>query len=229
MSLSNTQELLQIRGRILGVLLTDARRAYGRTVAECARLVDVPEETYAAFEHGTQTPTLSQLEVLAYFFNVPISHFWGDKTLSAARREAEVREKAPQVIALRDKMIGAALRSLREEAGLSVGELAEKTGLASEQIEAYEQAGQPLPLSVLQSLANALRAGVEDLVDEHGPVGRWLRCQEEFDGFASLPDEMRKFILKPINRSYLELAMRLSDLPVDRLRGIAESILEITY
>jgi hypothetical protein len=39
---------------------------------------------------------------------------------------------------------------------------------------------------------------------------------------------MRQFILRPINRSYLELAMELSDMEVDKLRTIAESILDIT-
>jgi hypothetical protein len=40
---------------------------------------------------------------------------------------------------------------------------------------------------------------------------------------------MRAFILRPINRSYLDLAIRLSEMKVDELRNIAESILEITF
>ena len=44
-----------------------------------------------------------------------------------------------------------------------------------------------------------------------------------------LPEDVREFILRPINRSYLDLAIRLSGLSVERLRGIAEGILDITY
>jgi hypothetical protein len=47
--------------------------------------------------------------------------------------------------------------------------------------------------------------------------------------FSELPSELQQFVCKPINRPYLELAMRLSDLPVDRLRTVAEGLLEITY
>jgi hypothetical protein len=78
-------------------------------------------------------------------------------------------------------------------------------------------------------ITRALNVSLDDLVDDHGTIGSWLRLQTEFDRFADLPDEVREFILKPINRSYLELAMRLSGLSVQRLRGIAEGILDITY
>ena len=40
---------------------------------------------------------------------------------------------------------------------------------------------------------------------------------------------MRAFIAEPINRNYIETAMRLSEMDVDRLRLIAESILDITF
>ena len=45
----------------------------------------------------------------------------------------------------------------------------------------------------------------------------------------ALPLEMQVFVSKPINRPYLELAMRLNDMSVDKLRGVAEGLLEITY
>jgi len=40
---------------------------------------------------------------------------------------------------------------------------------------------------------------------------------------------VRAFISKPVNLPYLELAMRLSDLSAEKLRGVAEGLLEITY
>jgi len=36
------------------------------------------------------------------------------------------------------------------------------------------------------------------------------------------------FVLKPINLPYLELAKRLSEMSVDKLRDVAEGLLEIT-
>ena len=69
----------------------------------------------------------------------------------------------------------------------------------------------------------------DDLMDDHGSIGSWLRLQAEFDRFRALPDDLREFILLPINRNYLDLAVRLSGLSVQRLRNIAEGILDITY
>jgi hypothetical protein len=40
---------------------------------------------------------------------------------------------------------------------------------------------------------------------------------------------MRDFVSRPINEHYLRLAHQLSQMPLDKLRGIAASLLEITY
>jgi hypothetical protein len=43
-----------------------------------------------------------------------------------------------------------------------------------------------------------------------------------------LPQDFREFITKPINAPYLDLAMKLSELDVKKLRHVAEGLLEIT-
>ena len=106
---------------------------------------------------------------------------------------------------------------------------AEKSGLSADRIEAVENGTADMPISELEVLVRALRSGLEDLIDDHGPIGNWLQAQEEFDAFKELPQDMRAFILRPINRSYLDLAIRLSEMKVEELRTIAESILEITF
>ena len=47
---------------------------------------------------------------------------------------------------------------------------------------------------------------------ERGKVGDWRLQQEIMQEFSELPSELQQFVCKPINRPYLELAMRLSDL-----------------
>jgi hypothetical protein len=47
--------------------------------------------------------------------------------------------------------------------------------------------------------------------------------------FLELPPEIQQFVCKPVNRPYLELAMRLSELNAEKLRAVAEVLLEITY
>jgi len=40
---------------------------------------------------------------------------------------------------------------------------------------------------------------------------------------------VREFVSRPINLSYLELAMKLAQMPAGSLRQIAEALLEITF
>jgi len=44
-----------------------------------------------------------------------------------------------------------------------------------------------------------------------------------------LPLELRQFVAKPVNRPYLELAMKLSNMSRDKLRSVAEDLLDITF
>ena len=66
-------------------------------------------------------------------------------------------------------------------------------------------------------------------MDRDSEVGAWHRLHSEFEQFKQLPTEVREFTLKPINLSYLELAIKLSQMPAGELRSIAEGLLEITY
>jgi transcriptional regulator with XRE-family HTH domain len=223
-----TAERLAVKNRIIGVLLNDARRGSARSVQDCAALLSLTEDEYLAFEQGLTSPTLPQLEILAYYFNVPISHFWAGDTLAVKRQEDMIKERVPDVLMLRQQIIGVQMRQLREDAEMSVEQVAEASGIATEDIQALETGQIALSLSELELLAYTVKSNLDTLIDPHGPVGGWLQAQEDFEAFSELPAEMRQFILKRINRSYLELAMRLSDMEVTKLRTIAESILDIT-
>jgi hypothetical protein len=66
-------------------------------------------------------------------------------------------------------------------------------------------------------------------MDQTGTIGTWKAQQQAFSKFKELPNELQDFVCKPVNRPYLELAMRLSDLSVEKLRSVAEGLLEITF
>lgn len=217
-----------VKARILGILLADARRASGHSVEEVAELLDLTSAEYEEMESGDSMPSLPQLEVLAYFFNVPVSHFWGGDTLPVKRQESHVRERIPAILSLRDRILGVQLQQLREAAGVSVADLADQTDLDAKRIRDAERGRLSLPLDELEALTQCVQGRLSELVDGHGPVGQQLQAQDDFERFASLPAELRSFVLQPINRSYLDLAVRLSDMEVEKLRGIAEAILEIT-
>jgi hypothetical protein len=64
---------------------------------------------------------------------------------------------------------------------------------------------------------------------QEGPVGEWHQQQEAWRRFHELPQEVQEFIVQPINIRYLEVAMRLAQMPAGGLRAIAEGLLDITY
>ncbi len=225
----SAQELLTVRKRILGLLMRDAREASSYTVGACSELLGIPVESYERFESGDQTPTLPQLEILAYFFDIPLKHFFGTDTLASSKDDRNIKDRVPELTMLRQKVIGLKLRELREKSGYTMDQVSEKSGLSSGQIEVVENGMLALPVTALEGLAQAVNARIEDLVDSHGTVGNWLLAQDQFDSFTELPSDLRSFIVRPINRSYLDLAVRLSNMEVNELRKIAESILEITF
>jgi transcriptional regulator with XRE-family HTH domain len=221
------QERIRIKNRIMGILIRDVRQKVGMSKEAVANALKVSVEEYTDLEHGLEAPTLPQLEVLSYIFEVPIDHFWGGELLD--REDHTSIASVDDMMLLRQRIIGVRLRQLREASNATLEQIAEKTGHRVEQLEAVERGQAALPVHELEMVANELRVSLKQLVDRHGEVGSWIQSREDFDAFAELPPELREFILKPINRSYLDLAQRFSQMNVDRLRGIAESILEITY
>ena len=80
----------------------------------------------------------------------------------------------------------------------------------------------------LEMLSDKLHQSIKYFEDQHGPVGMWSAQQRAMEDFKELPPEMQIFVSKPINRPYLELAQRLSEMSVEKLRAVAEGLLEIT-
>jgi len=69
---------------------------------------------------------------------------------------------------------------------------------------------------------------VETFFDQNGPIGKWMNEQQSISEFLQLPPELRAFVCMPVNRPYLELARNLSQLSTDKLRSVAEGLLDIT-
>ncbi len=223
----NHVEVYALRGRILGVLLRDARSSNGTTEAEVAEVLNVSEDQVRDWEFGREAPSLPQLEMMAYFLGVPVSHFWNTKTISAEQDERRVPEA--QYSELRDRVIGAKLTLARKEAKLSQEELADATGTTPEQIAAYEFGQQSVPFPVLTSLSTAVRKSLGYFLEDGNRVGSWLSLQDEYQRFSELPEELRAFVTQPVNQPFIDIAMRLSRLQVQELREVGENILNITF
>ncbi len=220
--------LIQLRTRKLSALIYDARTASDRSIKDCAEAMCVSRYAYKAFESGDQSPTLPQLEALSEYLDVPMDHFWGSKSLSETPEEKEAA-KTEATIAERDQEIIAALRQARDEAGLSLKELAEESGLKRSLLGRYELGKETIPVPHLEVLANCLEIDLRQFFKQSNVMKQQRVDQDSLSGFLELPEELQDFIARPINRSYLELAHRLSTLSVEKLRTVAEGLLEITY
>ena len=67
---------------------------------------------------------------------------------------------------------------------------------------------------------------VGELIDDG--VRDFLALREEWQHFAEMPEELRRFAANPLHVGFIEIAMQLSQMPTDRLRRVGESILNIT-
>jgi transcriptional regulator with XRE-family HTH domain len=220
-------EALRIRARMIGVLLRDARENAGRSVEDCAAVLRVSPELFAAWEYGDETPSLPQLEIAAYYLGVPVSHFWSTSTLESERVEHD-ESAQDQYQLIRNRMVGVQLRLAREALHLSLEELSETVGLPTSLLEQYELGELPVPMGELSALASALKKTMRYFLESSSYIGDFLTMREEWQHFTALPEDLRKFAANPLHGGFLEIALMLSQMPTDRLRRVGESILNIT-
>jgi transcriptional regulator with XRE-family HTH domain len=220
------EESYRIRAKMLGVLLRDARQSVARTIDDCARLLNVSPELIERWEFGDEVPGLPQLELLAYYLDVPVSHFWGTET-SKARRSAD-HEKQPEYIRLRNRMVGGLLRQAREEARITIEELSSVSGIDVARISAYESGEISTPVHELSVLASGVNKNLSFFQESSGQIGELLAMREAWQHFADLPEDVRDFAANPVNIGFIHIAVMLSKMPSDQLREVGASILDIT-
>jgi transcriptional regulator with XRE-family HTH domain len=224
----SNEKAIQIRTRKLAVLLRDARLAAGRSADECAHALGMDLGEYARFEAGETAPSLPQLEALAFFLDTPLSHFWGSTSRSERTVSTETVDAIMNSIEAHRRSIGEKLAGMREDAGMSQEALAENSGVSLEDLQAVERGEGALPTPEFESLVSALGGSVNDFSGGPGAAGDWLRSKEAVDQFMEMPADLQEFVSRPYNRPYIDIALKLSTMEVNRLRSVAEGLLEIT-
>lgn len=213
---------------MIGALIKDARRKTNRTIEECAEAIGVSVDQFKAYEQGEQAVSLPELEAIAFYLDLPIEHFWARETAALGNNHRTI-SNLDQLLLLRHRMIGAIMRQARLESGLSLEALADRAEIERNRLEAIELGEEPVSVPELEALSGILGRSIREFQDQYGPVGVWNAQQRALQNFLAMPLELQLFIAKPVNRPYLELAVRLSDMSVEKLRAVAEGLLEITY
>ena len=219
---------LAIRAKIIGVLLRDARLAAGKAPKDCATVLGMSASAYASYELGKKPVSLPELELLAYYLDTPLSHFWGDNIISDDQERGS-NINTVELIEIRDRIIGAQLRETRLKRNISLKELAAAVGIPSSRLKAYEFGEQPVPVPELETLGWILGLNIDNFFEKQGPVGEWDAARRAFDKFKELPSEVQEFVANPVNEAYVRVAMKLSDMSANKLRDIAAGLLDITF
>lgn len=213
------------RAQILGNLVRDARLYAGKRHRECAQALEITEEEYKQAEAGDYSLSLPHLEVLALFLKVPMGYFWGTDPLP---EKQDVNYGG--MLDLRQRVVGAMIRQLRLQARESIATVADLLGVDEQTLQAYEAGSQAIPYLELEQLSRHFEVSINHFVDDqHGPLRRHEAEQRLQKIFGELPVDMQMFLANPTNMSYMETAKTLSEMDVQRLRLVAESLLEITY
>lgn len=225
--MANNPQKIRIRAKKLGVLIRDARHAAGKSIQVCANAIQVSDSKFLEYEMGEKSPSLPELEILAFSLKTPFEHFWSQNALSITD-SADAGWDVKKFVVLRHRIIGAKIRQARLNAGLGLKELAEQASIGDGQLERYELGEDPIPLPELEILARMFEKPMKEFFDDQGPIGSWATQERTMQYLSELPTDLLDFINTPVNRPYLELAQRLSEMTADKLRAVAEGLLEIT-
>ncbi len=225
--MNNPDLYIRIRTKKLGLLLYDARIASGKSLQESANLSGISEDRITAVENGLKAPSLPEIEILAFLYKQPLEHFWGDKILSQSEEENQTA-KFQQLMIIRHRMIGTNIKNILQEKQISEDIFAEKIGVDTTDFSAFLFGEKEIPIPTLEIIAKGLECRIEDFFDTHGIIGQWRSGLLTAQKMKEMPEDLRDFVSKPINVPFIELAIRLSELNVNRLRSVAEGLLEIT-
>ncbi len=222
------QEVTELRNRILGVMIRNVRDQARASRRECAAVLGVSVNRFASYEDGSRAISLPELELLARYLEVPLHVFRATESLNEESRESRLPN--PELfLPLRHRIVGARLRKLRQDKDWTQADVAKLLGCSVSSVSDYEYGRRPIPVADLEVICRGMGVPLEYFMDRDSEIGLWHRMRADFDRFQQLPEDVRAFVLQPINRSYLDLAMKLSEVSTERLRQIAEGILEITY
>lgn len=222
--------LMTIKAKKIGLFLRLARKKRKYSIQDCAHWLGIPEDQYENIETGNHLPSLPQLESLSYYLDCSFNSLTNDQIGDLIEGFTNPSTNL-ELIKLRDRIISISLKQKRVKNKLTVEDLANAVSLPGETITAYEDGKSSIPFLHLEAILEALTLTPEKFFSQNGPFSiQHIEEPLKASSIGSdLPEDLVEFISKPVNRPYLEIAMRLSQMEADKLRSIATSLLEITY
>lgn len=206
--------------------ISKARQAAGKTTRECAAALGIPIKRYTRWESGQDIPSLPEVEMLAYFFELPPHVFLSEEEYEFAVPKASP-EQIQQLILLRHRIISATLQLARANKKITLKQLSSQTGIPVAWIKRYELTALPIPLNELQALCTALEIQMDDLMDQSSFAADKQKLLQEKAQYQALPQEIKDFIGNPANLPFLTLAMRLQQTGVENIESLAQGLQQL--
>jgi transcriptional regulator with XRE-family HTH domain len=167
--MDNDLQLLRLRKKKLGILLFDARIYSAKNPEECAKAIGISVEKYQEYENGQAAPSLAEIEGLANYLKIPLTHFWQSQSLSENGMEKNTINN--DSLQIRNRIIGTLLRKDRIEAQLSLSDLAQMAFLDEEKLAQYEEGQLPIPIPELEMLLKVMDVSLQKYYDQNGAYG----------------------------------------------------------
>lgn len=218
---------VQMRTKKIGILLADAIHSLNKDVEKLSSTTGIPIEKLAQFEKGKVAPSLAELEMLSGELNLPLYYFWGDQLLQ--NQEPLPPIKTPQEkINKKNMEILEVIRTRKADQNLSDEELGNKCGLGEDDISRLISGEETISLPLLEVISKGLGISIQDLLSS--PFKKGVSAEEKKNEglIENLPDDLKKFMEIPENRSYLELAYSLSMMDKAAIQSIAELLMAVT-
>jgi transcriptional regulator with XRE-family HTH domain len=216
------QQARMLRTKMVGALIRKTRQDSGQSIEEIAQAMDLNASVLQEYESGQRGIPLPDLELLCYHFDVDIDDVLANKPPGPKAKE----EIKPDVLrSLRQRIIAAQLRKLRQDKVAEVDAVAEAIGLTPETLEAYERGNQPIPVPELEALSAYYDAPFEQFFAHEGPLAR-KSVETPPPDALDLPQDLIEFVGQTSNIPYLRLARALRQMPDEELRQFAQSLID---
>jgi len=92
--------------------------------------------------------------------------------------------------------------AMRKAKGMTQTDVANKLGITQQSFARYEAGQRRFPVSILPTLAEALDAGIEELlgIPVKGKRGRTSQLERRFEKIRQLPKKDQEFVLQVLDR-----------------------------
>jgi len=220
-TMKNTQN--KINTDLLADNLLKAREASGRSIKEISSLVNIPASRLRNYEKGKYFPSLPELESISFIYRIPILALIGEWDINHFIHTPN-KDQLLHLIEIRNEIISTKLSLAREEAEISYKDLSNQTGITTGKIRRYET-GQSIPsLDDLIKLCESLNLDLSGLIDSDSPIGVWQDMQSTYRKVSQMPVDLIGFLKKEDNHKYLMLTKGFSDIGIDSLHELSDSL-----